>query len=269
MIEVLFGESESGAMKCALKSGEMLSRDAVCLGFMADLGDISKPFTGEYRRRLIAKMLYQEQWGKDLEMKRELKRLGAVYSEQLKRLISYLKSGEPIRVWYSFAPYSMCGLLWLCCFLENLENEVYAVELPSIDNNVSYNSWGEVAPENFADFLPLSRKLQKNEIRKMAFDWKRLQSENAPLRAVINGRVTSVPANFYDFLIMKYLSDEPIREAVLIGKILGEKQLGIGDWLYAKRIDKLIKMNRIEVVFDSDKKYERELIKRKLNVSNP
>lgn len=266
MIEVLFGDSESGAMKYAIKSGKMLSRDVVCLPFMADCGDISKPLTGKYRQRLIAKLLYQEQWGADLEMKLELKKAAKIYSARLELLLTFAYHHEPIRIWYSSMPYSMCGLLWLCSEMEKYSNEVYVVELPRVvesrGNAVSYRSWGEVVPENLADFLPLQRKLSLAEIRKNAFDWKRLQSENAPLRAVINGTVISVPANFYDFLIRKYLTNEPIREAVLIGRILGENPLGIGDWWYAQRIDRLIKAGKIEIVFDSDKKYE-QVLKRK------
>ena len=268
MIEVLFGDSESGAMKYALKQGFILSRDVICLGFMANIGNLSHSFNGDYRRRLIARMLYREQWGKDVEMKRELKRLGAIYSEQLENLFAYLKNGEPIRIWYCSAPYSMCGLLWLCSILKDYDSEVYVVEMPRVvaigKTAHCYNSWGEFTPESFADFLPLQRKISVAEIRKNAFDWKRLQSENAPLRAVVNGVVISVPANFYDFLIRKYLGNEPIREAVLIGRILGENPLGIGDWWYALRIDKLIEAGKIEIVFDSDKKYERVLKRRRL-----
>ncbi len=266
MIEVLFGDSESGAMKIAIKNGKILSRDVVCLPFMADCGDISKPLTGKYHQRLIADLLYQEQWGADLEMKRELNKAAMLYSKRLDCLLELIKYGEPIRIWYCSAPYSICGLLWLCNKLADFRAEVYSVELQrtviSGDNAVSYRSWGEVVPENLADFLPFQRKLSLAEIRKNAFDWKRLQSENAPLRAVINGTVISVPANFYDFLIRKYLTNEPIREAVLIGRILGENPLGIGDWWYARRIDKHIKAGKIEIAFDSDKKYER-VLKRK------
>lgn len=263
MIEVLFGDSESGAIKFAVKKGFMLSRDVVCLAFMADCGDISKPLTGKYRQHFIAKMLYQEQWGKDWKMKNELNEAAVMYSKRLNHLLELVKYGEPIRIWYCSAPYSMCGLLWLCDILKNYNSEVYAVELPRTvtkgNTTCSYSSWGELTPESFADFLPLQRKLPRAEIRKNAFDWKRLQSENAPLRAVINGTVISVPANFYDFLIRKYITKEPIREAVLIGRILGENPLGIGDWWYAQRIDKLIADGKIEIVFDSDKKYERML----------
>lgn len=268
MIEVLFGDSESGAMKYAIKSGKMLSRDVVCLPFMADCGDISKPLTGKYRQRLIAKLLYQEQWGADLEMKLELKKAAKIYSARLELLLTFVYHHEPIRIWYSSVPYSMCGLLWLCSEMEKYSNEVYVVELPrvveSCGNAVSYRSWGEVTPEAFVDFLPLQRQLSPTEIRANALNWKRLQSENAPLRAVINGTVISVPANFYDFLIRKYLTNEPISEAVLIGRILGDNPLGIGDWWYAQRIDKFIKAGKIEIVFDSDKKYERVLRRKKI-----
>ncbi|MDE6732819.1 MAG: DUF1835 domain-containing protein, partial [Oscillospiraceae bacterium] len=61
MIEVLFGDSEAGAMKAALRGGK-LGSDAVCLGFALDIGDIQKPVTGEYRARLLCDLLYAEQW---------------------------------------------------------------------------------------------------------------------------------------------------------------------------------------------------------------
>ncbi len=133
MIEVLFGDSEAGAMKEALRSGK-LGTDAVCLGFALDVGDIKKPVTDEYRAKLLCKLLYQEQWGADIEMKRELKRLGNVYSDQLNKLADYLKNGEQIRIWYSGAPYSICGLMWLCETLREYAHtrEIFAAKLREI-----------------------------------------------------------------------------------------------------------------------------------------
>lgn len=262
MTEILFGDSEAGAMKVALQSGK-LGSDAVCLGFALDIGDIQKPVTGEYRARLLCDLLYAEQWGADIEMKEELERLGSVYGSEFARLLERIERGEQIRIWYSSAPYSMCGFLWLCSELCGKNARVSVVRLPRVivkgDSAISYSSWGEVEPREFPRFVKRERALSEAEINVYAHYWSELKRENAPLRAVINGSVISVPASFYDFLIWKYLGDEPINEAVLIGKILGENQLGVGDWWYARRIDKFIAGNRVKIVRNSPRKYERIL----------
>ncbi len=266
MIEVLFGESEAGAMKLALQSGK-LGKDAVCLGFHLDVGDIKKPVAGDYRAKLLYNLLYQKQWGADIEMKRELKQLGSVYSEELNKLCGYLKNGEQIRVWYSDAPYSLCGLMWLCELIGEYPQarDIYAVELPRVimrgDAAIKRASWGEVEPDEFEKLLPLQKRLKPFEITINAVKWEALRAQNAPLRATVNGSLMSVPASFYDFLILKYLSDEPITEALLIGRIMGENSLGIGDYQYARRIDKLIENKRITILENSPKKYERLIAK--------
>ena len=263
MIEVLFGESEAGAMKIALHRENGLGSDIVYLPLLLDIGDISQPVLSKSRRDLIYKMLYQEQWCADKEMKSSLKALGNAYSQELIRLKEYLKSGETLRIWYSDAPYSICGMIWLCGKLCRYKGEVYAVKLPRLivkgDTAVEYSDWGEVEPHMFAEMMPSQRWLTQAEIHANAFRWDELKRENAPLRAVVNGSVISVPDNFYDFLIWKYLGEEPIREVELIGQILGKNQLGIGDWWYAARIDKYIETHHIEIVENSYKKYERIL----------
>lgn len=266
MIEVVFGESEAGALKVALQSGK-LGTDVICLAFALEIGDIGKPVTSKYRAKLLCDLLYAEQWGEDAEMQNELKQLGGEYSAELQRLDGYLKKGEPIRVWYDSAPYSVCGMLWLCAHIRDRANsvEMRVVKLPRTITRgktaVVRTNWGEVSPGEFVKLLPLQRRLKPVEIAMNAASWNGLQSENAPLRAVVNGSVMSVPASFYDFLILKNLGEEPIKEAVLIGKVLGSDNIGVGDWWYARRIERFIAQNRIRIVKDSPRKYERILVR--------
>lgn len=273
MIEIVFGESEAGAMKIALRREKGLGNDVVCLPLMLDIGDISQPVLGKYRRELLCKMLYQEQWGRDKKMKAEIKALGGKYAQQLRKLNGYIKEREPLRIWYNDAPYSLCGLMWLCSRLKRYKGELWAVKLPyfvvrnegmSNEYGVFRVNWGESGPWEFKESLPLQRRLSRTEIVMNDVDWDALESRNAPLRAVVNGKPTSVPVSFYDFLIWKeFRMNEKIgkpcvREAEIIGSILAEER-GIGDWWYAYRIDKLIEKGRIEIVENSEKKYERIL----------
>lgn len=263
MIEVLFGESEAGSMKAA-KSGwiEGTSEEVVCLGFMLDIGNIKEETDSEYRKNLVYSMYAQEQWGSDEDIDAELQKAGEHYCNELQRLHNYLRDGETIRVWYSEAPYSMCGFYHLCSVLQNYNNEVRAVKLPKYKIHsdgmiVSYQNWGEAAAEEFAGFLNLEKELSEEEIRMYFFLWNELREENSPLRASVNGKILSVPEDFYDFLIWKHLTKEPVKEARLIGSLLGKNQISVSDVWYAKRIDHYIEQGRITIVEDSENKYAR------------
>ena len=289
MIEVLFGESEAASMKAAksmkivgyvngptsvLVTGketppertfagwvEGTSEDVVCLGFMLDIGNIKEPIDSPYRKNLIYSMYAQNLYVKNPEIDQELKLTGEVYLNELLRLKEYLENGETIRVWYSDTPYSICGFYSLCQILQKYKNEIHIVKLPEYmvrkTSIISYRNWGEVSAEEFAEFLTYESVLTKEEVRMYAQLWTELTEDNSPLRAMINGKVTGVSEDFYDFLIWKRLTRKPIKEARLIGDILGCFQIGMGDWWFARRIEHFIQQDKIKVINDSENKYAR------------
>lgn len=291
MIEVLFGESEAGSMKAAKNKFvagtvngpvsvwvagkktpprksfagwvEGTPDEVICLGFMMDIGSIKEPMDSPYRKELIGSMYAQNQWEQDEETIQELKNAGDAYVNELYRLKRFLDSGESVRIWYSDAPYSRCGLYSLCQILKDYENKISAVKLPEYivqdTNIVSYQSWNEVSAEEFAGFLPYERALSEQEVRMYNTLWGILAEENSPLRAIVNNRLLSVPEDFYDFLIWERLTSAPLKEARLIGDILGQSQLGVGDWWYARRIEHYIRQGKIRVVEDSKSTYARTI----------
>ena len=88
---------------------------------MMDIGDIQKPMDSIYRKELIHSMLAQNQWDQDSEMEKQLKQAGAIYSAELQRLKQYLEQGETVRIWYSDAPYSICGFYSVCNLCRTIE----------------------------------------------------------------------------------------------------------------------------------------------------
>lgn len=289
MIEILFAESEAGSMKAA-KSTVLYSKtdgptsvwiagkkkppkrkhsgwvegtaeEVICLCYMLDIGDIQEEFDSQYRKNLIYSMYSQDQWGKDNQIDEDLKKVVDYYMQEMERLKAYLEAGEAIRIWYSDTPYSRCGLYHLCHVLRKYENEIHAVKLPEYvvhDKCITtYKNWGEVAAEGFAGFLPGERILSREEIRMSASLWSDLVEDNSPLRAVINGHLTGVPEDFYDFMIWNRITKKPVKECRLIGDILGYNHASIGDWWYAKRIQHYIETGKIKVLEDSDKLYAR------------
>ena len=185
------------------------------------------------------------------------------YYDELIRLQNYLEKKVPVRIWYSNAPYSLCGFYHLCSILKEYESEIRVVELPKYtvypNSIVAYQNWGEISVENFPQYLIHERKLSIKEINMYSSLWNELKEDNSLLRAVVNGEVIGVFEDFYDFLIWKNLTKEPIQEARLIGKILIKNQISIDDLWFAKRIDFYIEQGKIKVVKKSKNKYARSI----------
>ena len=228
------------------------SHDVVNIGFSLDIGDISGAIDGNERQNIFRKI-----WGRfDFEDK-EREQFFQDQRKDMEKLLSAAKEGIPIRIWKSNAPYSDCGFHFVCNLLRSIDCNISVVPLPKynlISENeiIEYSHWGEVEAGKFYQFLPLEKQLTQIEKRVVSDHWNELTAENAPLRAVLNGKLTSVPENFYDFIITKNLPDNNFIMARFIGKLLGEYSLGISDSWYAFRIDKMIEENKLIVIENKD-----------------
>lgn len=295
MIEVLFGESEAGSMKCA-KSMKSLCRsdgpvsvignppahmlspkewipvpgtpaEVIGLPFLLDIGDIQKPADSTYRLELIQSLHIENSWTDSEAFRESLKEEIHGYFQSYSRFLTLLKINKEVRIWYSYAPYSLCGLYWICSELAHADCTIHVVELPHHcewkDHSLQrFRNWGEVSHDQFSSFLPLQKTLTETERALYAGFWTSLKEDNSPLRAVINGELTGVPEDFYDFFIRKELTETPVKEARLIGNILGKYPVFQNDLWYAARIEHMIRTGEIRVLEDSPKKYARVICRR-------
>lgn len=293
MIEVMFGESEGGAMKVAKKyrkpennngawfgkkpskeefdkmyDGKAIggnSSEVICLPFMLDMGDINMPIDSEYRKNLIMEM-YTINGRDDISTIKVLEEAWGKYLKEMERLKNYASEGKELRIWYSDAPYSICGFYYVCSLLQEYKCKVSAVKQPKYmllsDNTIQfYSSWNEIDAGNYYKFLPLEKELSFCELRSFASDWNELKEEGSTLRAVVNGKVIGVPEDFYDHIIRKEILDGEFIMARLIGNVLGKHPLGVSDWWYAKRIIKMIEQGELEVV-KKQKELYRQVLKK-------
>lgn len=183
--------------------------------------------------------------------------------ENLEVIRERVEKGEGIRIWYSNQPDEMCGLYW---FMEQLNGwkahnvEVLIVKLPEWEadekgNIIRKNSWAEVAPQEWQSHISLQKIAPPSYIKSCAYHWQELQTENAPLRAMLNGQLVSKSENLYDDFILREIKaeDEEFREAKIVGRVLGKYRLGITDSWVALRIEEMIHAGKLEVVHENDK----------------
>lgn len=265
MLEVVFSDSAKGSMHIAIKEDKenFYNHDVVCIGLNLDIGDISGDDDSAERKKEFVRVFSSVKFkGEEIEQFFNMQR------EDYDKLLRYAKSGESIRVWKSNAAFSACAYTFLCYTLKDIDCDLNSVTLPeyfeiSHDTIKQCTDWGEVAPSEFKQFLHLEKKVSDAEKKYQSNIWERLKKENAPLRAVVNGKLISVCEDFYDHLIIKHIPKDNFVMARLIGTVLGSYPLGVGDGWYALRIKKMIEENKLEVVLRKNKSYPYGAVLRK------
>lgn len=228
------------------------SQDVVSIGFALDIGDISDEIDSEQRKKEFVRV-----YGRVSFCETEIEDYFRSIREDFEKLLTAAKNRQPIRIWKSHAPFSACGFAFVCNALKDIDCEISVVEFPDYVRNPFHESvfctdWAEIHPGQFYKFLTHEREISDIEKQEQSQLWVNLKTENAPLRAVVNGRLISVPEEFYDPIIMKSIPDSEFLLAQLIGTILAKYPLGVGDGWYALRINQMIAQGRLEIIGDTD-----------------
>lgn len=228
--------------------------DVYCLDLVLSIGDISEKMPGPLRQQALEELIRGASPAE--EARREVRKLWKKFQEALSTVVARSAAGEAVRVWYSQQPDELCGL---CFFLERLESAgaagpVSLVELPQWAERpdgamVHWISCGEVSPGEWGRLLTEERIPSQARRHFFANCWRELRQKNAPLRAVVNGQLMGVPADFYDGFIRQEIAaaEREFYQAQVICQVLG-RRLGIGDAWVALRMERMLRAGELEVV---------------------
>lgn len=192
------------------------------------VGDISDNGIGEQRKNVLKKML--SVWfveDLDYQVEEKIQKIKTTLSSVIERYVA----GEEVRIWYSYNPDELCGMYWLMKQLRplNCQTTIYLVKLPAWEYGkentmTSKIAWGEVSPGEWGKYITLQEKAKPVFLSACAMKWNQLQNENAPLRAMLNGKLQSVSEDIYDSFILREIAEQPeqFKMAIVIGNVLGK-----------------------------------------------
>ena len=225
--------------------------DVVALLSNLNEGPIAGGLMSEARKEAVRAWLCFSPHGDEAGTDADVEQYWQACQKDLQTLLTRAGAGEPVRIWCDFTPGAQCGLYAAAALLEDAPCEITVVETPEYETkgNVTRRAaLNERGPSEIGGLLQYERPLPAADRHTMAAHWRKLQQENAPLRATVDGELCSVPENFYDETI---LSKAPVGDFVLvqlIGLVLAECNLGIGDQLVYHRIEQMKKAGKFQHV---------------------
>lgn len=246
MLEVVFSDSAAGSLQnCPqfVEPGDVLS-----LPFALSFGDISEPVPGP-KRLAALEQLYGA-------VSRQAQAVAAEVIGYVSKLEQFKAPGTEVRVWYSDTPDELCGFASLMELLMQIHfaGPVWAVKQPCPnllpdDSAEFFRDWGEVEPERWKFFSRLTQPVSPEEQAAWSCIWRELRRENAPLRAVVNGRLTSVPTDFYDSILRQEIRglETEFDEAFLIGRTICRLP-ALGDAIIALRVQEMVDRGELAVI---------------------
>lgn len=156
---------------------------------------------------------------------------------------------EPVRFWTDRTPDAACGLCWVLQQLRPLgleQLDLRVVDLSRLcaegEPPLGGRCAGEISPHEWGRLARQTLPLSAERAEALAQHWCTLRQEDAPLRAVLNGRLVSAAIDLYDPYLRAVLDelDDTFQEAELIGRTLAKFPLGFGDAWLALRMEQWI-----------------------------
>lgn len=250
MLNLTFSDSAAGSLHVMRSrlSADGSPAEVMPLWMALDVGDLSRPDGRQ--------AAYRDLYSYLPEVPDEMERMNYTALERLDRAKA---TGEPVRLWLCPSdPAEMCSLLFVCDRFADVAPKLSVVRVPEriadekAGTVTTYHSTGEIPPETLIKMLACEQPIGDAERQAYALEWRQLVHENAPLRAIVNGRLMSVAEDFYDFALRANLPEGTFTAAWPIGRTLSQMP-GVGDaWLYRRLIVMVRAGELIEVAPSSD-----------------
>lgn len=252
MIEVVFSQAAYGARKVGLNKQHDFNSVILVFELALDIGPIDGDVFGSQRRQVLEKLCAAS--GAPADEAEKLVEYAKAYWQFLEKRAD---QETPIRIWVSEQPNEACGLVWLLSKLDEIDytGEITVVPMPAWEYNEygevdRKNGWGET--EEWGSYVSFRQTINKAFRSGCVEKWKAMQQENAPLRGMLNGRLTGLGADVYDYAIEQAVAKQPeeFKQTNVIVDVL-HRYLGIGDGWIALRMEEMIRAGKLAVVSEA------------------
>lgn len=251
MIDICFSDSVAGMVKWSLKREEL--EEVVPFDMALDIGKLSGNLIDRQARLHSEDIFSVFVNNSKSEFSNTYESYLKSYRELPTKIRKYADEGKSFRVWVSNRAVDKCNLYYLCDILKDKDCDIYTVDCPDVYISKETGKPEQLIGWGACDDLFFVYEASKNptklsdaQISIYADRWKKLVEEDAPLRIIHNGFVTSVDEEFYDRFILALITDKPQPISEIGGKFLC-KWPGVDYSLIIRRINRLIENRKVKI----------------------
>jgi hypothetical protein len=258
MIHILFGPSPAGGLKVALKDLGLEKKDSVISFWdMFSVGPIRKLHEMDGKENRL-------DWMKRLINDRDILDFQLTNQQAIDQ-IATIPTGEDVTIWVADNAHEHTGLCYTFFLLKDKDIDIHIINSTQLHNenfkqkDIIYTvlHTGEVSPEKLQIIYQQSKQqppLTQHEREDFEKEWLSLSASQETLRIWRNGRIHSVPEDYYDEYMIKRAkklhgktkTKEWMKSARLIGDALGHLDQYVGDSFLEYRLKKLIEADVFE-----------------------
>lgn len=258
MVEVCFGDSEKGMVSVVANKS---IREVVCLFHSLDLGRLGLEDFKKVRQDWIKEFFNKIGFDAWLMNRKQF--------AQVKSVLNRARKGEPVRIWTSDNPTSLCGFYCLVYLFQEVGGQVYRVHFPRtamdefwIEGDADTN-WGMLS-FGHKNFTPdkITVPLNAEERSAIAEKWVNLVKDNGILRIREGDEVKTVPEDFFDKYIEQFTPDGIFSVKTLAGRTIAGSKHFICDSFIMDRILLMIKQGKYIVVEKDKEKFYNDKIRK-------
>jgi len=234
MLNVCFSESAMGTLKFAFhKYVHDHQFKVICIPDDLSVGNIDNIKDFASRKNTLVTLFGDEKY------------VETYCKSRYKEFFDEIYNHKEITIWYGNSPFEFCGFLYTIWLLRDKPitlRRIYCSRTLERDSKtyVTYKSVAELDAEEIQRFLLFAEKISNKEIKDYAKLWEKLSFENGVLRIYKGFTIVTADISYYDEIFLKHISYIPTQISKVIGRILGDEELGIGDGLIANRIKEMV-----------------------------
>ena len=150
--------------------------------------------------------------------------------ENVEKIVSAVKNGAILRVWYAHNARDLCGLMYLLEKLQDVNCTIIELELPDEVHRLNAHKmigcryWGQIRPEELC--IPLSAVKILTDEKKDEFlaRWDKLVCENSEYRIYENGELKSVDFEYLRVKAIPHFYKGKFSLSKLMGRLLKNEE---------------------------------------------
>lgn len=227
MINLFFSDSAAGSGACHREKLGLELDSIYGLGLLLHAGDISVPFSVS-KRRDVYNAYFELDWA---------------VSDQTRRLKKALKNDKQLCLWYTKTDVDeYLGMLATLYQFNGKGISFYKCDCSDICECLAY-----LQQDDEIGDVQIS-SISNDELSELLSEWKRISSDNSPLRAIKDGKVISLPADYIDDRIYSIIGDNETKIADICSQILQQADMSRKLNFLLLRIRQLLSEGKIDLV---------------------